>query len=142
MSKFGLDYDETYTEDKILWDTFIINAIYRGHEVYLVTYRDKVLDWTPDMDYLKTLGVEIICTGGVAKEWFCLHFGPGKIDIWIDDKPKRIYENSSASPEFLAEWREKIDQHRHLPFPKDLYRGQPEEPQHSFDFTGNPSEAS
>lgn len=105
--KLGLDYDETFTADRELWTTFIINAQKRGHEVYLVTYRDDRYDWTDDMNILQGMGVPIICTRGVAKEWYCIHFGPGKIDIWIDDKPERIYKNSDATPEFLKEWRAK-----------------------------------
>lgn len=137
--KFGLDYDETYTADRDLWYVFIVVAQAAGHKVYLVTYRDDRYDWTSDMTYLQSIGVEIICTRGVAKDWYCLNFGPGKIDIWIDDKPERIFQNSSASPEFLKEWRAN-DKHR-IPTPQDLHRGQSPQPKYPGDRFRNPQDA-
>lgn len=35
----SVDYDETYTRDKILWDSFIKQAKMRGHTVLCVTAR-------------------------------------------------------------------------------------------------------
>jgi hypothetical protein len=103
--KFGLDYDETYTADPVLWDDWIKKAIERGHEVYLVTFRDYFKDFVDDFEHLDALNVGVICTQGIAKAFFCEQFGPGKIDIWIDDHPRRVYENSAMTVEALAEWR-------------------------------------
>lgn len=138
--KFGLDYDETYTADRLLWDIFIAAAQAGGHSVYLVTFRDDRFDWTPDMDYLQSKGVPVLCTRGVAKDFYCLHFGPGKIDIWIDDKPERVYTNSTATPEFLAEWRRNNAQ-RNPTTPQDLHRRQSSQPEYSGDRFRNPQDA-
>src|SRR5690606_38109787 len=42
---------------------------------------------------------------GVAKRFWCLHFGPGNVDIWIDDKPEGIDQNSTFPFSELQEWR-------------------------------------
>jgi hypothetical protein len=103
--KIGLDYDDTYTADRDLWNHFIFQAKSKGHEVYLVTFRSRTKDWVEDFATLEAISVPVICTEGVAKDFYCQHFGPGKIDIWIDDSPRRVYENSGMSPEQLVEWR-------------------------------------
>lgn len=105
--KIGLDFDQTYTEDPTLWDQFILNALERGHEVYLVTFRDERFDWCELMTHVMyDINIPVYCTRGVAKDFWCQHFGPGKIDVWIDDQPERVHNNSKMTPEGLEEWRE------------------------------------
>lgn len=107
---FGLDYDHTYTNDPEFWDTFIKNCEIGGHKVYIVTFRDKLYDWTPLLTRLAyDLNVDVIMTGGVAKDFYCQNFGPDggvKIDVWIDDRPSTIHANSTLNPEGLRAWRE------------------------------------
>lgn len=105
MLKIGVDYDKTFTADPDLWFQFMHNATDRGHKVFIVTYRDDRFDGTELLQEVLDNGFEVLYTRGVAKEFWCAHFGPGKVDIWIDDDPKRIYENSRATPEFLVGWR-------------------------------------
>lgn len=105
--RIAVDYDNTYTEDPVLWDAFIGQAMNRGHDVYIVTARDDQYDRTPAL-----IAVErtvrpnhVVYCRGIAKRWYCLHFGPGAIDVWIDDRPEAILANSTATPEDLAAWR-------------------------------------
>ncbi len=87
----ALDYDKTYTEDPVMWDTFICMCLGRGHKIYIVTARDPRSpegndDLAADLTG-KTDG--IFYTSGMAKREFME--GCGKfIDIWIDDMPERI----------------------------------------------------
>jgi 5'(3')-deoxyribonucleotidase len=100
--KIALDYDGTYSSDPSLWDTFVLDAVERGHEVYIVTARDDRYDEL-DNSFPHTSGV-IYCRG-VAKKWWCHHFPRIDFDIWIDDKPESLFENSTATREQLDEWR-------------------------------------
>lgn len=109
MLNIAVDYDETYTADPDLWYVFMSHARERGHNVFICTYRDDRFDVDNTLSFLDRAGFEIIYTRGVAKKWWCQQFGPGEVDIWIDDKPNRIYENSSLSVEGLAQWREECN---------------------------------
>ncbi len=102
--KIALDYDDTYSRDPVGWDGFITIMTARGHEVMVVTYRDDRYDQNADLMRLAR-NIPVFYTRGVAKGWWCEQFGPGRIDVWTDDRPKSVYENSSFSPEQLIEWR-------------------------------------
>lgn len=101
----ALDYDDTYTLDPVFWDMHITSARLRGHTVSIVTYRDDRYDWNADLRRLQSDGVAIYFTRGVAKKWWCEQFGPEKIDVWTDDRPMSLFENSRYSRPELAEWR-------------------------------------
>lgn len=104
--KIAFDYDETITADP---DTFIkVMNTFRdaGHYVCVCTYRDRNFDRTELLDFLEQDDFDIIYTKGVAKRWWCMHFGPGDIDIWVDDKPERIFSNSEMHPDDLKIWRQ------------------------------------
>lgn len=101
----ALDYDLTYTADREGWDAFITLMRARFHVVSIVSYRDAAIDWNADLTRLRDeLKIPVHCTGGVAKKWWCQTNGV-RVDVWIDDSPKSIFENSSMSPEDLAQWR-------------------------------------
>lgn len=104
MTRIALDYDNTYTLDPVLWDAFVAMAFVAGHDVRIVTIRDEQHDrTTPLIELEKHLPV-IYCRG-VAKDFWCLHHADWQPDIWIDDSPRTILENSKFSPEDLAAWR-------------------------------------
>lgn len=106
MAKIAVDFDRTYTSDPTLWFNFMYSAQKRGHDVFVVTARSSQLDRCPVLDNLEyNGGFAVYYTNGIAKKFWCLHNGPGEVDIWIDDKPENILENSVATPEFLVEWR-------------------------------------
>mgnify|MGYP002757933485 CR=1 FL=1 len=100
--KIALDYDNTYTEDPNFWNAFSEDAVERGHTVYIVTARDDRYDYIDQhFPYVK----DVIYCRGVAKRWFCHHFPRIDFDIWIDDKPESIDNNSTATRDQLDEWR-------------------------------------
>lgn len=109
----ALDYDKTFDADPKLWYMFISFATMAGHKVVLVTFRDQEFDKTPLLLDLEKV-IPVYYTGGVAKRWWCEHFGPGKVDIWIDDNPESIIGNSKFTPEELVVWRQG-DRQRHYP---------------------------
>lgn len=103
--KIALDYDKTYTADRVFWSAFVTAAREHGHDVRIVTIRDDRYDRTQPLIELEA-HIPIIYTRGVAKHWYCTHFGDGFTpDVWIDDKPRTIFENSDATPEALVQWR-------------------------------------
>lgn len=81
--QIALDYDRTFTEDKVLWRSFVSACGVRGHKVTIVTFReaeDVIGNRDIEAD-AKAMGVPIIYTaGGQKAEYF-------KADIWIDDMP-------------------------------------------------------
>ena len=102
-----LDYDHTYQGDTDLFDDIIFLFFNRGWNVILATYRHPTKDWHPDFDNLEAQGVKCYFTDGHAKKPFLEDLGI-KVDIWIDDNPKAILEDSAwphESPELNA-WRE------------------------------------
>lgn len=104
--KIALDYDKTYTLDPNFWDSFLFLAHrLNKHDVRIVTIRDDRYDRTQPLIELEQR-IPIIYTRGVAKRWFVTHFGEGFLpDVWIDDKPESIFQNSSATPDELVAWR-------------------------------------
>lgn len=82
--KIGLDYDETFTEDRELWTQFVRLAESRGHTVKFVTYRDDRWDNDDILNDAASLGIEVIFTAGRQKANFW------DADVWIDDSPVTI----------------------------------------------------
>jgi hypothetical protein len=102
----AIDYDETYTADPALWYQFIQLAKAAGHRPFICTYRDDRYDVDETLQFLIEDDVDVVFTRGVAKKWWCEQFTKyDHVDIWVDDKPNRIYENSSLSVEGLRDWR-------------------------------------
>lgn len=113
--KIALDYDKTFTLDPSAWLRFVYQFRDAGHEIRIVTIRDDRFDRTAALvDIEASIGV--IYTRGVAKRWFCQHFGGGFVpDVWIDDKPESVLGNSTTTPEDLSLWRESRGEGEHLP---------------------------
>lgn len=103
--KIAIDYDNTYTADPELWDLFIVWAKRRGHIVFIATARSATRDINDQLRALQTV-VPVYFCDGVAKRFWCLHFGPGNVDIWIDDKPENVSTNSTFPFSELGKWRE------------------------------------
>lgn len=103
--RIAVDYDNTYSSDPAYFDWVMRAAAEYGHEARIVTYRDDRFDRTAALIEVEAKW-PVIYTRGVAKGWYCTHFGDGFIpDVWIDDRPISVLENSAGSPESLAEWR-------------------------------------
>jgi hypothetical protein len=77
----ALDYDKTYTADPALWDNFIQSAKDRGHSVKIVTMR-----YTSEP--IESVPVDVVYTSRKAKATVF------KADIWIDDSPSWIFQDS------------------------------------------------
>lgn len=104
--KIAVDYDGTISEDITGWYSAMEALRDNGHDVFIVTFRDKEHDWNDDLEFFHQDGYEVYCTAGVAKRWWCQQFGPGEVDVWIDDKPEAIITNSQLPREELITWRE------------------------------------
>lgn len=104
--KIAFDYDGTISEDLEGWLAVMHMMKERGHEVFVVTFRDERHDVNDDLEFIFDEDFDIYWTRGVAKRWWCEQFGPGKVDVWIDDKPEAILNNSAYTVEELHVWRE------------------------------------
>lgn len=98
--RIALDYDETYTLNPNFWNDFISASIRNGVDIRVVTARSPVHDVIPE-----PFSIPIIYCDGVAKRFVCHHFNGWDPDVWIDDKPQAVDNNSTATREWLAEWR-------------------------------------
>lgn len=81
----SLDFDETYTRDPKLWNTFIALARMQGHMVYVVTMRYE----KEGAEVIKALNDKvdgIYFTGRKAKQRFMYDIGIA-VNVWIDDMP-------------------------------------------------------
>ena len=79
----AIDYDGTYTLDKIFWNDFIVMSRKSGHEIICPTMRyqsEPILD----------MDCKIIYTGRKAKIAYLLGLGIVP-NIWIDDNPNWFY---------------------------------------------------
>jgi hypothetical protein len=85
----AIDYDGTYTKDKMLWNNFISSAVDMGHTVNMVTMRYESEPVTYDGD----TPIEIVYTSRKAKKNHMENIGV-HVSIWIDDQPQFIYENA------------------------------------------------
>lgn len=92
--KIALDWDDTFTRDPEFWARFIRNARIKGHEVFIVTFRDPEHD--ADINYtLDELDISVrqFYTGGVQKRKYMAKIGVFP-DVWIDDSPEFIVERN------------------------------------------------
>ena len=85
----ALDFDDTYTRDSALWNLFIEQAKDRGHDIRIVTYRQKAMT-DPALDWLGS-SIPVIFTEGEQKRKFTNNMG-WFVDIWIDDSPEFIVD--------------------------------------------------
>lgn len=90
----ALDYDETYTEDPLMWDRFIRLAIASGHAVICVTMRYEV----ESAEVRESIGklCAVYCTGRRAKLEYMTEVGRIP-DVWIDDSPMFITQGAAVS---------------------------------------------
>lgn len=80
-----IDYDQTYTADKRLWDAFIQNAKERGHRVVCATMRFETEPIS--------IPCEVVYTCRKAKAPFLESKGI-RPDIFIDDTPQFLFRDS------------------------------------------------
>lgn len=104
--RIALDFDKTYNIAPKFWDNFIDISVGNGFEVILATYRHPTEDWDPLMDDLQKK-IPLYFTDGKAKKPFLEALGI-EVDVWVDDNPKSITDDSAWAPESpeLHAWRE------------------------------------
>lgn len=99
----GIDYDGTITRDPNLWMSIIKLMRVAGHNVYIVTarYPKTVLDGLR-IDECYDINKELLdsvnglyATSRTAKHPYMLSHGIN-IDIWIDDSPQTIHQNTNS----------------------------------------------
>lgn len=92
VNKFdSLDYDQTYTRDPKMWDSFITLALGQGHTLYVVTMRyDIPVEADVVREALASKVHGIYFTGRKAKQSFMYQQGIS-IDVWVDDQPAFVY---------------------------------------------------
>lgn len=91
----SLDYDDTYTKDKRMWNNIIELMKNAGHRVYVVTMRsdefqDEWLDVLTDLEFLVD---GVYFTAGKQKRKFMEDLNIF-IDVWIDDMPEAIVNSN------------------------------------------------
>lgn len=87
----AIDFDDTLTADSQLWLKFIESAKSLGHRIICVTARRDTEDNNESIDRWMTMhGVHlpVYYTGLRSKVEYMKSLGH-KVDIWIDDDPKR-----------------------------------------------------
>lgn len=99
----SVDYDCTYTRDKILWDSFIKQAKARGHTVLCVTARCELYgDGREVKEDLEHLVDGIYFTCGAPKEKFMLDLGIC-VQVWIEDQCSSV-----VGRVYMNEWGEEF----------------------------------
>ena len=84
----ALDYDKTYTADPALWDDFIQLAQDRGHTVKIVTMRYPPGFNDYPSETIENAPCKVVYTSRKAKSAVI------NADIWIDDSPQWVYQDS------------------------------------------------
>jgi hypothetical protein len=87
----AIDYDDTLTADAQLWLKFIESATSLGHRCICITARRDTDDNRESIETWMTMhGVHlpVYFTGLSSKVEYAKRLGL-KVDIWIDDDPKR-----------------------------------------------------
>lgn len=89
----SLDYDDTFTKDPVFWSQFIKLANEHGHMVYGVTMRYPEECRDPAfIDYANKVNT-VFPTSRKGKKEFMSDVGIW-IDVWIDDRPEFILNDS------------------------------------------------
>jgi len=88
-----IDFDGTYTADPELWDLFLEAAKMKGHTVVCATMRYEN-ELQPVRNMLEGKVSEIIPTSRKAKHAFVRNHLGKRPDIWIDDQPHWLFEDS------------------------------------------------
>lgn len=110
----ALDYDGTYTADPDLWESFIDRAYENGHYVFIVTSRHPEIDNNKVLEKLKKTTNGVIFTNYKAKRHYVESQEGIKIDVWIDNDPRGIIEDSDITPEQVEMFREHERRYPHV----------------------------
>ena len=93
----AIDFDQTYTADREMWESVMETIKSHGHDIYCVTCREE---WDTGskqngipriMPYVD----KVFFTNGMAKIPFMQEIGY-HVDIWIDDCPATVTGGGSV----------------------------------------------
>jgi len=87
MATIAIDFDDTYTLDRPMWDRFIADAQSNGHRVICVTARR---DTPENRDVIQIPNVTTFFTSLSSKRWYVETKWNIKVDVWIDDRPEVV----------------------------------------------------
>lgn len=87
--RIGVDFDDTFTADRVLWRDFMRRASARGHKIVCVSCRPDDEENRAEMSVQLPAFVPLFLTSGAPKEWFMREQGL-PVDVWIDDYPDCI----------------------------------------------------
>lgn len=94
----SIDFDNTYTVDMVLWDSFAKFAMNRKFKVICVTARSKQSMEAVYNSIGKVIGIEnCFYTNFQPKRQFMKSQHNIDVDIWIDDMPEMIISNDSRN---------------------------------------------
>lgn len=99
--KIALDYDGTYTEAPEVWRQFVMGMMSEGHEVMIVTFRPP--HCPVDINGLEEV-IDVYYTSAVPKRKYMESKGI-HINIWIDDMPDLIVNESDWTDEEREKWK-------------------------------------
>ncbi len=83
---FGIDYDNTITRDRELFETIIKTFLDSNHKVLVVTGRNES---EPIDTHFKNLVTDVVYCSNEFKSTVTKKLGY-KVDIWLDDEPGHI----------------------------------------------------
>lgn len=87
----SIDYDDTYTRDRELWDNFIRQCLLKGHEVWCVSARHDFYMKEVRKSVGRIIGdSRCLGTNGKAKRAFLFEEKGVYADVWIDDNPDTV----------------------------------------------------
>lgn len=86
-----IDYDNTYTADPALWNSFLQQAKKRGHTIICATMRYEI-EGEEVKTYLTDKVDRIIFTDRKAKLLYLQSLGINP-DVWIDDNPSWLFND-------------------------------------------------
>lgn len=88
-TSFALDFDNTISNDPIMWGKLIGIIRDFGHDIIIVTGRCSTWDNYDIVEFCKQYDIGVIFTECQAKKEFVKSIGC-PIDVWIDDNPNSI----------------------------------------------------
>ncbi len=88
-TSFALDFDNTISNDPIMWGQLIRVIRNFGHAIVIVTGRMSHWDNYDIIEFCKQYDIGVIFTECLAKQEFVKKVGY-HIDVWIDDNPDSI----------------------------------------------------
>jgi len=93
----SLDYDDTYTRDPELWNKIVMLMRDKGHTVYVISARyDRQMDEVHN-SIGKIVGIDNCYGTNMQQKREYMYKNHGiLIDVWIDDMPEMIVENTNG----------------------------------------------